>query len=112
MTEQELAERFLSNSNLYATSRGFRFGSGAAGFFKDAANRAAKDILEKPDVDPDGPLFAVLIRHGDRAFETLIDAMIAGANELPNYLANHPQTIGEETLAFAMSELCPMWPIC
>jgi len=109
MNRDELAAALFSTAQRRAAAHGMQFGQGADGDIRRFADTGADRILsQNPEATRGHP--TVMAAHV--AFETLVDEMIRAANEIEGYHAAYPMTIGEQTLARALSKLCPLFPIC
>lgn len=104
------AQQLFAAAEAVAKSKGFRFGDGAEGDILSYAQFAYEKIHERALLTNISE--GELMREGERAFERLVNAMIDGANQIEGYRATKGDIIGEQTLAWAMSRLCPLWPIC
>jgi hypothetical protein len=104
------AQQLFAAAEAVAKSRGFRFGDGAEGDILNYAQVAYEKIYERALLTNASE--RELMREGEHAFEQLVDAMIDGANKIEGYRAKRGDVIGEQTLAWAISQLCPLWPIC
>lgn len=93
--------------NSYLAIRGYRFGYGAEGVFRDAIQRAAKDIQSLP-----ADLQRTRVEQAVNNFRLVIDTMIIASRNIPGYQNSHYRVIGEQTFAEAMQKLCPLWPFC
>lgn len=93
--------------NSYLSVRGYRLGSGADYDFRDAIRRAAEDIEKLPE-----SVQRARVDQANRAFKTLIDAMIIESREIAGYQDRNFRVIGEQTLMEALRKLCPLWPFC
>jgi hypothetical protein len=98
-------QRLFTSASRRAESQGYHFGPGADQFFRQTSDEAATKIVSAGGTED-------LIKAGEVAFDRLVDEMIAASRSIPGYAARHPDVIGEETLAKALSRLCPLWPIC
>ncbi len=101
------AERIFEEANAYAASKGYHFGLGAKGFMQGRADTAGAEIDQLPVSEQ-----AAKLDEANGNFRKLIDGMIDAAGRIPGYQQSHPGTIGEDTLADAMSWICPLWPFC
>ena len=91
----------------YASAKGYRFGHGAEGYMRDHAAQAEAEIAQLSVGERDTKL-----KEAERNFAKLIDGMIEAAHNIDGYEAGHPGAIGEDTLAQALGNLCPLWPFC
>jgi hypothetical protein len=98
----QLEARLVAAAEQRAKFHGKTLGDGAEQFIRDRAEVAAEAIQRNDaavdDVRP--------------AFEKLIDEMVKAVNEIPGYADAHPNVIGEQTLSWALSRLCPLFPFC
>lgn len=107
MDKDGLSSKLFNLAKDHAATRNKRFGGGAHDQIHYMAQRAADEIMAKPDAErPDA------MRAADQAFERLVDEMISQADQIPQYTTKNPGVIGEETLTRALSILCPLFPIC
>lgn len=106
-TAELIAARLYEAAEGRAKMRGYRFGDGSESDMKSLAGRAAQTLNESSEA----PSNAVL-RAAEVAFERLVDGMIEASEQISGYRKAHPGVIGERTLARAMKQLCPLWPIC
>jgi hypothetical protein len=108
MNQHELAETLVSAAEKRADAHGMKFGEGADGdirrFARTAAERLCSDTAGGPPTD--------VISTATGAFERLVEEMVSQASQIDGYAAAHPGVIGEQTLARALSKLCPLFPIC
>jgi len=109
MNRDDLAKALFATAERRAEKHGMHLGQGAdidiRGFAESGADRI---MAQGPDITAQNP--AVLNAHA--AFEKLIDEMVRAATEIDGYREAYPATIGEQTLARALSKLCPLFPIC
>lgn len=109
MDRDQLAARLWNAAQRRAAKAGVQFGQGADSDIRSYADRGADRILSAyPGAGPNDPV----VRDAEIAFERLVDEMVAAASNLPGYRAQNPNIIGEQTLAAALSRLCPVFPIC
>jgi len=91
----------------YASSRGYRFGSGANVMMTSMGRQAVIEIKQLP---PD--LQAQRLSEAKINIMRFIDEMIKESKKIPNYSIGNPGVIGEQTFTKAWQKLCPIWPIC
>ena len=109
MNQDELATLLFAAAQSRAASRGLRLGDGAHHQIRYFADQGASRILaQSPNADAATPV----VSEAAKAFDRLIDEMASAASTIPGYESLHPNVIGEQTLAAAMSKLCPLFPIC
>lgn len=109
MDRDQLSAHLWNAAQRRAAKAGVRFGQGADSDIRTFAHRGADLILgSHPNVGLNEPM----VRDAEAAFERLVDEMVAAASSLPGYRAQNTNTIGEQTLALALSRLCPLFPIC
>jgi hypothetical protein len=104
MTVDQLAKRIFEHAKKYAESRKVRLGDGADQDFAKYAQIAAAELLKTSDAPLAGREKAI-----DIVFERVIDEMLVQAKTIPGYERG---VIGEQTLKFALSKLCPLFPFC
>lgn len=109
MDRYELALALWSAANRKAHAHGVQFGSGADTDIRRLAEMGADRMINQMG-EPSGGDPAV--EDAEAAFEKLVDEMFRAAGEIEGYSTAHPMTIGEQTLAEALSRLCPLFPIC
>ena len=110
MDATEISKRLFDTAVKRARSREVRLGEGADSYIHVLSGKAADEIIRysnatNSSVEP-------LVRSCELIFETLIDEMLLARKNIPGYQTLQPNIIGEQTLAAALKELCPMWPIC
>jgi len=109
LNRKELAALLFETAEGRAQLHGRRFGPGADTDIRSFASRGADAIISRtaaPTItDP-------LVADAARNFERLVDEMVASVTELKDYAERNPGVIGEQTLARALSRLCPLFPIC
>lgn len=109
MNKAELADRLLAAAEGRAKRHRVAFGPGADQGIRQFAQTAADKVLgDRSSLPPADPQ----VREAEAAFEKLVEEMVGAAGEIADYRKLHPDTIGEETLARALSRLCPLFPIC
>jgi len=110
MTLDEIRELLINAAESRARDKGYRFGPGADSDIKNFADKGAQEVIATSNREqkPIGDLVGTA-RH---AFETLVDQMITAKTTLPELRDQDPGIIGERTLGEALSDLCPIWPIC
>jgi hypothetical protein len=114
-TDDEIASRLYAAAEARAKQHGLRFGEGADQDLKSMARTAAETILEAAKKKPKEhaeDYAGGAVRVASEAMATFVDEMVIGRLKIAGYMDSHPDTIGEETLAWAKSVLCPIWPIC
>jgi len=109
MNRDDLAKALFAIAEQRAKTHGMQLGHGADGDIRRFAETGADRILAQvPDVTALDPT----VVNAQMAFEKLIDEMVRAATEVDGYSAANPNIIGEQTLARALSKLCPLFPIC
>jgi hypothetical protein len=109
MDRDGLAIALFSVAQRRAAAHGVQLGQGADGDIRLLAEAGADQILRQlPQVTSEHPM----VKDAQAAFEKLVDEMVRAANEIEGYRIAYPRTIGEQTLAQALSKLCPLFPIC
>lgn len=103
MDRDHLERALWAAAERRAAMHGVRLGQGADNDIRQFARTGADRI-----VGSDGEA----VKASEAAFEKLIDEMVSVASEIPGYREAHPDTIGEDTLRWALSRLCPLFPIC
>lgn len=111
MDQNELSGRLFAAAVGRAASRGLRLGPGADSDIRGFAASGATLVMARVAAEGE-PRAPALIAEAHSAFETLVDTMAAAAAEIPNYQEFQRGVIGEQTLAIALSRLCPLFPIC
>lgn len=91
----------------YLANRGYRFGAGARTYFRQAFERAARDIQSLPPNEQRARLEQAVANS-----KLVIDRMIIESGHIPGYRDSHFRVIGEQTFHAAMRKLCPVWPFC
>lgn len=104
MDAAAIRHRLTKTISEYVDRHGVRLGDGADADFNGMVAKAADEIAGMS-----AALQQTKISEAERAFETLIDEMIAEGSRIPGYQAG---IIGEKTLEAAKRKLCPLWPIC
>ena len=107
MNKDAIEREIFDAAAKYAAKNKVKFGDGADRDIRVFAKRAASEIAILPIGEQLGRIMAASL-----SFERLIDEMIRQSRSIPNYQAQHPGIIGEQTLAGALSLLCPLWPFC
>jgi hypothetical protein len=122
-SQSDIAQHLMDSATAYAHERGYRLGDGAASLMQATMDKAARRISyragrmasaqlsvlgqrERAEVE------AQLLAQAERQTHTLIDAMIESSRIIPNYAAERPGIIGEQTYDGALSLICPLWPFC
>lgn len=109
MNRDDLARDLWAAAERRANMRGVRLGQGADADIHQFARTGADRIL---DVHPNVTPHDKVVEDATAAFAKLIDEMVSAASEIAGYRDAYPDTIGEQTLARALSRLCPLFPIC
>lgn len=112
MEREIIEQRLVSYANWYAASHGFAFGPGAKGDIEFMATRAVTTLFGQDLPKRMLPQHQAMIVQAEASLAMLISTMIQGSNEISGYTSRNPNTIGEETLAWARARLCPLFPIC
>jgi hypothetical protein len=107
MDRVQLSQELFEHATQFAKSHGTRFKPNARKHLKEKAEKAADDILAMKPAEQ-----SAKIDEARRAFETFVLIMIAGADAIPHYRAARKDALGEQTFAFALGKLCPIWPFC
>ena len=109
MKRDDLEKALWTAAERKAQMHGVRLGQGADADVHQFARTGADRILQAhPEVVPNDRV----VKDAEAAFEKLIDEMVSAASEIAGYREAYPDTIGEQTLARALSRLCPLFPIC
>ena len=53
-----------------------------------------------------------MLVQAEASLALMISTMIRASTEIRGYSKRSPNVIGEETLGWAQSRLCPLFPIC
>jgi hypothetical protein len=109
MNPNDLAKELITAAERRASMYGMQLGHGADADIRQFARTGASQMFAAHPT-PEPP--TQMVEEAKAAFERLIDEMVLAASEIPGYQTAHPGTIGEETLARALSRLCPLFPIC
>jgi len=109
MDRNVLADMLFNAAQTRARTHGVRFGPGAENDIRRFAEQGAERILsqQSPTDQED-----TVVANAESVFEKLVDEMVHGASEIEGYRTANPGVIGEQTLSFALSRLCPCFPIC
>ncbi|MCP5421186.1 MAG: hypothetical protein H6969_11960 [Gammaproteobacteria bacterium] len=91
----------------HASSKGYRFGSGADVMLRNKIMLATQNMMSLPASQR-----KATTAEAKKNIARFIDEMIAASKEIPGYSTRNPGVIGEETFTKAASQLCPLWPIC
>lgn len=110
MDSTEISKRLFDTAVKRARSREVRLGQGADSDIQALSRKAADEIIRYSTATNSS--VEALVRSCERMFEILIDEMLLARKNIPGYQTSQPNIIGEETLAAALKELCPMWPVC
>ncbi len=109
MNRDDLVRELWAAAERRADVRGVRLGQGADADIHRFAHTGADRILA---AHPHVTAHDKVIEDATAAFAKLIDEMVSAASEIAGYRDAYPDTIGEQTLAKALSRLCPLFPIC
>ena len=107
MNRDDLTKNLIAAAEQRASTHGMRLGPGADNDIRRFATTGASQMFAAHT-----PPEPQKIEEAKAAFERLIDEMVLAASEIPGYRAAQPGIIGEQTLARALSRLCPLFPIC
>ena len=109
----QLADDFLDVATRAANAHAVTLGPGADNDIRAMTLRAAERVLDKAqNTGATAEQFDELRDEGRRAFEALIDEMVAARPLVYGPAEFSIGHIGEQTLAHALSILCPLFPIC
>lgn len=112
MDREILENRLVNYAHWYAASEGYRFGYDAKDDVEYMARQAVTKLFGRDVPKRLQPRHRAMMAQAEASLAMMISAMIQGSKEIPGYATNHPNTIGEDTLHFATSRLCPLFPIC
>jgi hypothetical protein len=107
MQPEDLAAQLFGAAEKYAASKGRKFKKGAESHLRTVASKGAVEVFRLPASER-----AKKIDEADAAFREVIDAMETSAGELPGYVQQNRDLLGEQTFQRAMNRLCPIWPFC
>lgn len=110
MDGQQIAKRLFDAAVERARNQKVRLGNGADNDIRALSRKAASEIIRHSEATNSS--IEAMVRSSERIFENLIDEMLFSRSKIPGYQNSYPGVIGEQTLALALRELCPMWPIC
>jgi|GEM_PF-2411831 len=121
--QSDIAQHLMHSATGYAGERGYRLGDGAESLMQATMAKAARRISYRAGrmVSAQPPVVgersraeveAQLLAQAERQTHTLIDAMIEASQVIPNYAAERPGIIGEQTYDGALRLICPLWPFC
>ena len=112
MRREIIEKRLISYAHWYAASQGYQIGDGAEHDIEYMAEQAiVKMFGEKIPTRFQSRHLAMLIQ-AEASFAMLIATMIQGSKEISGYSKKNPDRIGEETMGWARSRICPLFPIC
>ena len=109
MNRDDLARTLWAVAERRAKMHGVQLGQGADADIRQFARTGSDRIL---NAHPEAALNDKVVEDAEAAFEKLIDEMVSAASEIAGYREAYPDIIGEQTLARALSRLCPLFPIC
>ncbi|MEM0947350.1 MAG: hypothetical protein AAGK37_08090 [Pseudomonadota bacterium] len=112
MERQVIEQRLTSYAHWYAASQGFVFGPGAKYDIEQMATDAVGNMFGQDMPTDLQPRHQAMIAQAEASLAMMVSTMIQGSEEISGYAARNPDTIGEETLAWARDRLCPLFPIC
>ena len=105
MKSEEIRYILKNAVQSYLALRDASFGTGAGSYVESRISYAATEIAGRTE-DSQREDIAV----AQEAFKRLIDEMTRARAQIQGYSLDN--TIGEKTLAIALRNLCPLWPIC
>jgi len=111
LSERIVRERLVSYAHWYVSKKGYRFGPGANADIDLMLQRGARKVHSETRGRSDEDAEATL-RKAEASIRRLVNRMIREADRIPGYAARNRRTVGEQTLSFALKDLCPLWPIC
>lgn len=103
----DISKQLYESSRSYADLRGYKLGVGADQDFHSAANRAGSDLAPLSGVE----LERELQRYTGR-FHSVISRMVEASFDIEGYREGEPGVLGEQTLSWALRDLCPFPPFC
>ena len=109
MNADYLEKLLVATAERRAAAHGMRFGQGADSAIREFARSGAEQILSGDHVRG---LRNKSIGDTVAAFERLVDMMVSASGEIPGYREAQPGVIGEDTLARALTWICPLFPFC
>lgn len=109
MEKDILEDRLLAFAHWRAARRGFRFGKGAEQDLRQMVEDTVDRILTG---DRRGMTKTQMITAAEKALGRMVSEMIKARGLIIGYADAHPDTIGEQTMGWARSKLCPLFPIC
>jgi hypothetical protein len=108
MGRDELAEALFAAAERTAQERGMRFDDGVDSDVRRLAVQAAERMLvQNPAMHPGDPL----LKRAEAGFEQLAEGMVSQVRRYRDDDAERP-ALKADTLARALSRLCPLFPIC
>jgi hypothetical protein len=110
MGRRRIAARLFAAAEARASLNGVRFGEGVDHQLRYFSEQAADRILRRAAGEE--AQREALIAEGVAAFQAVVDRMVEARKGIAGYEQRNPDMIGEETLSWALRNLCPLWPIC
>jgi len=112
MDREIIEKRLINYAHWYAAVQGYRFGQGAEHDIEYTARQAIGKMFGTKVPARLTPRHQAMLIQAEAGFAMLISTMIEGRSQISGYAARNPDTIGEETLGWARSKICPLFPIC
>ncbi|MCG6904052.1 MAG: hypothetical protein LJE68_15365, partial [Rhodobacter sp.] len=107
-----LQDRLYSYAKWCAARQGYRFGQGADGDIQYMTQQSIEKMFGNTLPKRPSARHEAMLVQAEASLSLLVATMIRGSREIKGYAASHDNVIGEETMGYARSLICPLFPIC